>query len=139
MGVQQLMLIVLTVIIIGISISAGIIVFNQTVIRQNRLAIIDDMNIFAGVANTYYKTPIDMGGGNRIWNVDDLGAWFGYNYDVANNCFSNFNGTFVFSSDEDVLTIIGSGTEIGTNGSTNVQVVLTLTGDTGEITLIVNN
>lgn len=139
MGVQQLTLIVLTVIIIGISISAGIIMFNQTLIRNNRLAIIDDMNIFAGVAMTYYKTPVDMGGGNRTWNVDDMGPWFGYNYDAANDSMSNSNGTFVLSSDGDVLTIVGSGNEIGTNGSTNVEVVLTLTGDTSEIITTVNN
>ena len=54
MGVQQLTLLVLTVIIIGISVSTGIIIFNQTLVRHNRLAIIDDMNIFVGVANTYY-------------------------------------------------------------------------------------
>jgi len=76
MGVQQLTLLVLTVIIIGISISVGIYIFNQALIRHNRLAIIDDMNIFVGVANTYYKTPIDMGGGNRIWDVDAMGPRF---------------------------------------------------------------
>ncbi len=139
MGVQQLMLIVLTVIIIGISISAGIIVFNQTLIRNNRLAIIDDMNIFAGVAMTYYKTPVDMGGGNRTWNVDDMGPWFGYNYDLVNNSFSNGNGTFVFSSDGDILTILATGTETGTNGSTNVEVVLKLKGETSAISTTVNN
>ena len=139
MGVQQLTLLVLTVIIIGISISTGIIIFNQTLIRNNRLAIIDDMNIFAGVAMTYYKTPIDMGGGNRTWNVDDMGAWFGYNYDAINNSISNGNGTYVLSSDGDVLTIIATGTETGANGSTGVEVVLTLTGATSEITTIVNN
>ena len=139
MGVQQLTLLVLTVIIIGISISAGIIIFNQTLIRNNRLAIIDDMNIFAGVAMTYYKTPLDMGGGNRTWDVDVMGPWFGYNYDAANKSISNSNGTFTFSSDGDVLTIIGTGTEVGTNGSDNVEVILTLTGETSEISTSVNN
>ena len=139
MGVQQLLLLVLTVIIIGISISAGIIIFNQTLIRNNRLAIIDDMNIFVGAANTYYKTPLDMGGGNRTWDVDAMGPWFGYNYDAANNSISNDNGTFVFSSDGDVLTILATGTEPGTNGSTNVEVILTLIGETSEITTTINN
>lgn len=139
MGVQQLLLLVLTVIIIGISVSAGIIIFNQTLIRNNRLAIIDDMNIFVGAANTYYKTPLDMGGGNRTWDVDAMGPWFGYNYDAANNSISNDNGTFVFSSDGDVLTILATGTEPGTNGSTNVEVILTLIGETSEITTTINN
>lgn len=139
MGVQQLTLLVLTVIVIGISISVGIFMFNQTLKNHNRIAIIDDMNIFAGVANTYYKTPIDMGGGNRTWNVDSMGPWFGYNYDAANNRISNGNGTFVFSSDGDVLTILATGNEIGTNGSTNVEAVLVLTGVTSEILTTVNN
>ncbi len=139
MGVQQLTLLVLTVIIIGISISAGIIIFNQTLIRHNRIAIIDDMNIFAGVANTYYKTPVDMGGGNRVWDVDAMGPWFGLNYDDASNSISNDNGTFVFSSDGDILTILATGNEIGTNGSTNVEVILTLIGETSAISTTVNN
>jgi len=139
MGVQQLTLIVLSVIIIGISVSVGIYMFNQTLIRHNRIAIIDDMNIFAGVANTYYNTPGDMGGGDRVWDVDAMGPWFGYNYDAANNSISNDNGSFVFSSDGDILTILATGNEIGTNGSTNVEVILTLTGETSAISTTVNN
>jgi len=139
MGVQQLILLVLTIIVIGISISVGIIIFNQTLINNNRLAVIDDMNIFAGIANTYYKTPIDMGGGDRIWDIDDMGLWFGYNYDAANNSISNINGIFIFSSDGDELTILALGSEIGTNGSTNVEVVLTLIGETSVISTTVRN
>lgn len=139
MGVQQLTLLVLTVIVIGISVSVGIYIFNQTLIRHNRIAIIDDLNIFAGVANTYYKTPIDMGGGARTWDVDAMGPWFGLNYNETTNSISNDNGAFVFSSNGDILTIIGTGTEVGTNGSDNVEVELTLTGETSEISTTVNN
>ena len=80
-----------------------------------------------------------MGGGDRTWDVDAMGPWFGYNYDATNNSISNDNGTFVFSSDGDVLTILATGTESGTNGSTNVEVILTLVGETSEITTTVNN
>jgi len=139
MGVQQLLLIVLTVIIIGIAIASGIGMFNQSLVRSNRHAVINDLGVFASVANTYYKTPSDMGGGNRTWNVDDLGTWLGSEYNTVENSISNDNGTFVISSDSDELTIIGYGKETGTNGSTNVQATLILIGVTGEFVTTIEN
>ncbi len=97
------------------------------------------MNIFAGVANAYYKSPPNLGGGDGIWDVDKMGLWFGFNYDAANNTIMNNNGAYIFSSSGDVLTIIGIGTTIGNNGSTNVEAMLRLTGQNCEIiTTIVN-
>jgi len=71
--------------------------------------------------------------------VDNLGIWISYNYDTINNNISNDNGVFVFSSDSDVLTIIATGNKIGNNGKSYVQVSLTLTGESGEMTTTVIN
>ena len=139
MGLQQLILIVLTVIIIGISIAVGIGMFNQSMIRSNRHAIINDLGIFASIANTYYKTPTDMGGGDRTWNINDLGIWLGNNYDEGTNSISNDNGTFFLSSSGDELTIIGIGTELGSNGSTNVRATLVLIGVTSGFVTNIDN
>ncbi len=139
MGVQQLLLIVLTVIIIGIAIASGIAMFNQSIIRSNRHAVINDLGVYASVANSYYKTPTDMGGGARTWDVDALGMWLGTEYNAGDNSISNDNGTFVLSSNGDELTIIGYGKETGTNGSTNVQATLTLIGVTSESVTTIEN
>jgi len=139
MGVQQLLLIVLSVIIIGIAIASGIAMFNQSMIRSNRHAVINDLGVFASIANSYYKTPTDMGGGAHTWDIDDLGMWLGIEYDAGDNSISNDNGTFVLSSNGDELTIVGFGKETGTNGSTNVQATLVIVGVTSEYVTTIEN
>lgn len=139
MGYQQILMLVLGVIIIGLSVTVGLTMFTQQMMSINRQSIISDMNIFAGTANAYYKTPANMGGGAATWDIDRMGMWFGYNYDAANNSISNGNGTYIFSADGDVLTIIGTGTEIGNDGSENVKATLQLTGHSCEIVTTINN
>jgi len=139
MGYQQILMLVLGVLIIGISVAVGLGMFNHEMTKINRSSIISDMNIFAGVANAYYKSPFNMGGGNYTWDVDKVGLWFGFNYDAANNTVLNSNGTYIFSSSGDILTIVGTGTAVGNNGSTNVQATLHLTGQNCEIVTTINN
>jgi len=139
MGYQQILMLVLGVIIIGLSVVVGLIMFTQQMVNINRSSIISDMNIFAGVASAYYKTSANYGGGNRIWDVDKMGFWFGNNYDAANNSISNNNGTYIFSAEGDVLIIVGIGTQVGNDGSENVQATLQLTGQDGEIVTTINN
>jgi len=139
MSYQQILMLILGVIIIGLSVVVGLTMFTQQMTNINRQSIISDMNIFAGVANAYYKSPANYGGGNRIWNVDAMGMWFGHNYYAANNLISNNNGTYIFSADGDVLTVVGTGTQIGNDGSENVQAILQLTGVNCEIVTTINN
>lgn len=139
MGYQQNLMLALGLLVIVISIAVWFYLFNHKTTNINRDSIISDVNIYAEVAMTYYKIPVDMGGGGKTWNVDNLGIWLSYNYDTTNNNISNDNGIFAFSSTGDVLTIIATGTEIGINDSTNVQVELDLIGETSEITTTVNN
>ncbi|MCF7859299.1 MAG: hypothetical protein K9N07_08280 [Candidatus Cloacimonetes bacterium] len=139
MGYQQILMLVLGVIIIGLSAAVGLSMFTNEMKKINRQSIISDMNIFAGVANAYYKAPSNLGGGNREWDVDNLGMWFGYNYNDENNSISNDNGVYIFSASGDLLTIIGTGTSVGNNGSTNVRATLQLNGQTSEIITQINN
>jgi hypothetical protein len=62
MGTQQILLIVLSVIIVGIAVAVGITMFNAQSINSARQAIISDMNNFASQAQSYWKTPVPMGG-----------------------------------------------------------------------------
>ena len=75
----------------------------------------------------------------ELGDVDKVGLWFGFNYDAANNTVLNNNGTYIFSSSGDILTIVGTGTAVGNNGSTNVQATLHLTGQNCEIVTTINN
>lgn len=139
MGNQQLLLLVLSVIIIGLSIAVGISMFHNYQVRNNRVAIIGDLTALASVASSYYRTPADMGGGAGIWDVDLLGPNLGHIYNSSTSSVFTENGTYTFSSSGDVLSIVGTGTEIGSNGSTNVQALLTLTGATNQMTTTILN
>lgn len=139
MGTQQLLMLVLSVVIIGLSIAVGISMFNNHLVKNNRVAVIGDLTALASVAASFYKTPADMGGGAGIWDIDLLGPSLGHIYNSSTSSIFTDNGTYTFSSSGDVLSIVGTGTEIGSNGSTNVQALLTLTGLTSQMTTTVLN
>ena len=139
MGYQQMLMLVLCVIIIGVSTTIGIEMFNNEMMKFNRKSVISEMNLFAGVANAYYMTPHSMGGGERSWNVDKMGLWLGFNYDDINNMVLTANGTYIFSSYGDELIIVGTGNEIGNDGIEYVQATLHFTGRNNDITTTINN
>jgi len=63
MGMQQLLLIVLSVIIVSVSVVGAVGLFNLRAKKANRAAIIQDMYNIAVLAISYTKTPANMGGG----------------------------------------------------------------------------
>lgn len=138
MGTQQILLIVLSVIIVGIAVAVGITMFNAQATNSNRQAIMGDMNNLASSALAFYKTPATHGGGGNTWGLlADLGSWLGYDY-VGGVCTTG-NGTFTISTNADELTILGLGTELGNDGSTNVSGQLIVTGATSGIIASVLN
>lgn len=141
MGTQQILLIVLSVIIVGIAVAVGITMFNAQATNSNRQAVIGDLNNLAASALAFYKTPSTHGGGGTSWSsdVDNVGNWLGYSYDTSNNTLTTGNGSFVLSVASDVLTIVGTGSETGNDGSTNVQATITITGASSSVATTVNN
>lgn len=72
MGQQQLILIMLGVIIIGVAIAVGISLFTGTSVKANRDAIINDLMNIAQYANRYRLRPEPLGGGGRTYNGFNL-------------------------------------------------------------------
>ena len=64
MGQQQLHLIILGVIIVAISISLGVYIFNTMSIASNKDALVSDLNDVSSDAFAYYQRAKLMGGGN---------------------------------------------------------------------------
>ena len=138
MGTQQILLIVLSVIIVGIAVAVGITMFNAQATNSNRQAIVGDMNNFAASAFSFYKTPVTHGGGGNTWvSTNAVGTWIGYDWDGTD--LETGNGTFVLTVAGDIVTIVGTGIEVGSNGSTNVSATMTVTGATSAITMTINN
>jgi Tfp pilus assembly protein PilE len=67
MGQQQLLLIILGVIIVGIAVAVGITMFQDNAINSNRDAVSNDLVNLAARAQQFYRRPIGMGGGGNTF------------------------------------------------------------------------
>src|SRR5512139_2307107 len=63
MGQQQLLLIILGVIVVGIAVAVGITMFNDSAVSANRDAVTNDLVNLASRAQQYYRRPTALGGG----------------------------------------------------------------------------
>lgn len=68
MGQQQLLLIVLGVIIVGIAVVVGINVFTASSLEANRNAVVADLTTLASMAQQHYRKPAAMGGGGNTFD-----------------------------------------------------------------------
>ena len=127
MGQQQLLLIVLGVIVVGIAVVVGINLFNANATAANRDGIISDLNNLSAMGQQFYKKPTSMGGGGNSFT-----GWT-----IPTGLDSTANGTYVATPTATNITIVGDGTEIGNDGSGVVQATATVTANT--ITVAVNN
>lgn len=67
MGQQQLLLIVLGVIIVGIAVVVGINLFNASAEEANKDGVVSDCTNLGAMAQQYFKKPLSMdGGGNSF-------------------------------------------------------------------------
>ncbi len=65
MGQQQLLLIVLGVIIVGIAVVVGINLFNANAEESTKDGVVSDCTNLGAMAQQYYKKPTSMGGGGN--------------------------------------------------------------------------
>ena len=117
MGQQQLLLIILGVIIVGIAIAVGITMFGSSSVSANKDAIINDLNNLAANAYQYRIRPSTMGGGG--------GSYTGYI--IPQKLQSNANAiTYTTTSVASAsITFKGSSSQ---NSSNSVTAVLDSTG-----------
>ena len=114
MGQQQLLLIVLGTIIVGVAVVVGINMFTQGAVNAERDAMMQDINAIAADGAAYWRKPAAMGGGARVFTgatLDDFGS-----------SDSNSNGEY--------LITVNSATEYeiaGTGANEGVGIVATIT------------
>jgi len=112
MGQQQLLLIVLGVIIAGVAVVVGITLFNSNSVSANRDGISNDMNSLATLAREYYNKPQALGGGGNSFAGWDI---------TSSGLASTANGTYTATITDQLVTIVGTGTQTGNDGSSNVK------------------
>ena len=120
MGQQQLLLIVLGVIIVGIAVVVGINVFTASSLQANNDAVISDLTNIGSMAQQYYRKPTAMGGGGNSF-VD---------FEISPRLSSNANGTYTISTAGTATSveIQGVGTEKNGSGA-DLTVLLRVTQD----------
>jgi len=107
MGQQQLLLIILGVIIVGIAIAVGLSLFSAQSVQANKDAITNDLNNLAANAYQYRIRPSSMGGGNNSY----------VGYTIPSKLQTNENGTYSISTAGSATGISFMGTSI--QNSTN--------------------
>ncbi|HTY10607.1 MAG TPA: hypothetical protein VMF88_06010 [Bacteroidota bacterium] len=118
MGQQQLLLIILGLIIVGVAVVVGIGMFQDNAVDHNRALVIADLKTLASKAQHYYSRPQTMGGGNNSFvglTADDRGLGL-----LAGTAFTNnANGTYSIISDGTATQVVlqGVGKVIMTDGT----------------------
>lgn len=108
MGQQQLLLIILGVIIVGIAVAVGITMFQDNAVDQNRSAVISDLTTLAAKGQQYYAKPTTLGGGGNSFvglSADSVGLGL-----LASSAFTdNANGKYTIKTAGTTTTLIFRG------------------------------
>ncbi|GAB4336245.1 MAG: hypothetical protein Kow0037_17210 [Calditrichia bacterium] len=143
MGQQQLLLIVLGIIIVGIAIAVGVNMFQSNAVDTNRQAVISDLANLAAKAQRYYRTPSQLGGGSQNFKGFSLGRLDKENgngfYRLATSAPtapSDTTSTTSISTSTTTIYIVGWGTEKGNDGTNRVEAYTKVTGDSLLTTII---
>jgi hypothetical protein len=134
MGQQQLLLIILGVIVVGIAVVVGITMFQDNAISANRDAVTNDLVNLGARAQQFYRRPTSLGGGQNSFTALGTDMRKLVNGAQAAN-WINPNGTYAISSGGDQeITLTGTGTE-KVSGS-NVEVTCRVTPDSIQTTVV---
>jgi hypothetical protein len=102
MGQQELLLIVLGIIIVGVAVIVGSEYFHSNAVQFHRDSVIKDLNSLAGDAQAFFKKPALLGGGQRSFQ----------DYTLPQQLTSNENGTYeLLTSTTEYVIIEGVGVE----------------------------
>jgi len=129
MGTQQIFLIILGAIIVAAAIYFGTSIFQQNSADANRDLVSHDVTYIAVDAQVYFKKPKELQGGGLDYTGFETSPFF-KKYVLGKIKVK-------VQPDRNRVVITGTGTEIGKNGRTNVQVQGIV--KPGSITITVKN
>ncbi|HRN27131.1 MAG: hypothetical protein IT276_04870 [Ignavibacteriaceae bacterium] len=125
MGQQQLLLIVLGVIIVGIAILLGIVLFRQSSIDGKRDLLINEGMTVANNAKEYFHKPTPYGGGGYSFT-----GW-----QIPSQMTTSANGSYTAIVNPTNVEITGIGNEL-VSGTDLVEVKFIVTSDSLETIII---
>ncbi len=137
MGQQQLLLIVLGVIIVGIAVVVGINVFTTSSQSSSRDLVVSSLINLGAQAQQYYRKPTALGGGGNDFQGFALTASqfntaageFTISTSVPSGATAITGAAGTVSSSADEIYIVGSGNDIGNDGTNPVKSYVRVTPD----------
>lgn len=114
MGQQQLLLIALGVIVVGIAVYLGFSMSDSYATTSNRDMLISDMVNLSNMARAYYRKPTLLGGGGN--------SFVGWQMPDYYRRYENGTMRFTYQANRNRVRLIGRGTEIGNDGVNVVRV-----------------
>ena len=125
MGQQQLLLIVLGVIVVGIAVVVGINLFTANAVSANRDGVVADLTNLGSMAQQYYRKPTAMGGGGNTFT-----GWV-----IPTKTDTTPNGTYAATVTATIVTIVGTGHEL----NAGAKIVHTATVNPTTISVVKTN
>lgn len=122
MGQQQLLLIVLGVIIVGIAVVVGINLFNANAEESTKDGVVSDCTNLGAMAQQYYKKPTSMGGGGNAFT-----GWVLPGTGVAGGLDSTAYGLYTAAPTAVDVTITGTPHEYDWTVETTVTATTIIT------------
>ena len=117
MGQQQLLLIVLGVIVVGIAVVVGINLFTANAVESNRDGVTADLTNLGTMAQQYYRKPTAMGGGGNTFT----------DWTIPTHTDTTPNGVYTATVGAQSITIVGTGNEL--NAGAPVKHTATISSD----------
>jgi hypothetical protein len=111
MGQQQLLLIILGVIIVGIAIAVGLSMFSAQSIGASKDAMVTDLLNLSANAYQFYVRPVAMGGGGNSF----------VGYGIPTKLATNENGTYAISGTPTTSEIAFKASGLAANSTNTVE------------------
>ncbi len=110
MGTQQILLIVLSVIIVGVAIAVGITMFRNQAVNSNAQQLAAEATNIRNEIVQWYKTPSDQGGAGRIVTAGNIPVLYTRVDATAGGLITKPNiGTFqIYIAADDTAAAIGA-------------------------------
>lgn len=125
MGQQQILLLVLGIIVVGIAIALALILFRSNGIENKRNMLVHECMNIGSLAQGYYRRPVSFGGGGSKFT----------GFQIPGNMMISENGNFDALVSENVVVVTGTGNEVIT-GTDSIKVQVTVYPDTYLTTII---
>jgi hypothetical protein len=118
MGSQQLLLVILGVVIVGIAVAVGVSMMSAQNTSSRKDAMVTELEVLAEDARAFFIRPASMGGGGRTYT----------HYTIPSKLIHTTNGVYSCTTNDRRVFFTGTDPE---NGANTIRVTLARFGSSG--------